>query len=157
MKTTIILIGAAYLSGAMLIAGQTNFGPAVAGVQLSVGITNNNIISRHGTNWMQCVIKNSSTNTIFIGDVFSDDLDFKYSVIDPSGTNFNLLPRSEGRAGSYAALKIGPGKIHAHVVKVRADKELKPGSYKLQIEGRFSSEIEHLREITSNLLEVEIQ
>jgi len=161
-----ILLSVFVLAGAM---GQ-NFacaqsaaitGAAVAGVHLTIALTNN-VLSAGSTNIVHCVFKNSSTNDIHLERTGYLEVDCSaISLIDPSGKIYDLRPHIPFKINfSSGFITIPSGEMYECDIQIQIPNEAKTGKYKLNAIWRFTIANNGKfteKEVVSNLLKIEIK
>ncbi len=85
------------------------------------------------------------------------DYDFNFALIDDSGKTPPLVKPTIRVMISSGSKSILPGKIYNCEAKIRPDKDLKPGNYKLQVKRRFFVSRDEALDAVSVFVRVQIE
>jgi len=131
----------------------TNWGKSIAGVRLSMTITESAFESGSSVTVL-CVISNASTNVIYLGVtglpqdydlVLENRTGMAYHLITPTGAEKNIV------------ISLPPGEVDIRNLDVKLWNEIEPGDYTLTATRLFSAGQNKWLKVDSNPLKIEIR
>ena len=134
---------------------NNNWGKSVQGVQLSITLTNSDVIVAAGSSiTFVAVIKNISTNTIDIGYTALPS-DYDAVLTSATGKIYHLID-SPLILRMNLTLPVNPGEQNVRLISATIRKDIEPGDYTLKAVRRFYVN-KHWLKVESNLLKVQVK
>jgi hypothetical protein len=109
----------------------TNTGPVALGARLTMGLTNS-ILKSDTIIPVRCIIKNSSTNLIYLFNPPDHFEETTVTLISSSGTEYTLSP-GFGVGSTRSAIEVAPKDEHPWTMPLTFGKNVQPGEYRLHI------------------------
>jgi hypothetical protein len=135
---------------------QTNsWGENVCGTELSINLTNNDILVGRAVT-LHCRVKNLSTNDIYFIET-DPKYDFQVSLISNSGEVRKLSPDpSDQSIFMRVPHKLNLGEIYECNIPIQLDKKIGRGNYKFEVALNIFYQSKKYQ-LVSNSLEVQIK
>jgi len=130
-----------------------NWGNSIQGIQLSISMTNS-VVETRSSIAVMAIIKNSSTNIIYSGEL-EDSADYDLILANDAGNKYHLIPRASW-LHLVKTLTLNPGEQDVRTIFATIGRNTETGDYTLQATRTFNM-VGVRYKLESNLLKVQIK